>query len=112
MVGVQQVVVSPRYPGLKIAILAETLSESIQLGRDLSMNDPNCYVYNPQRSYYELSDGVIMQCFGLNDLQKLCGHDFDQVFVYGYRALPSEIAHSLLRNSWVPKKFKLQFIKE
>lgn len=112
MVGVQQVVVPPRYPGLKILVLSEWLEDAIRFGEELALSDPYCYMYSPKRHLYELADGFTLQCCGLNDTESLVGKEFDQIFVCGYRALPSGLAHNLLRNSWVPEKFKLQFIKE
>lgn len=112
MVSVQQVVVPPRHPGLKILVLSERLEDAVRFGEELVRSDLYCYIYSPKHHLYELADGFTLQCCGLNDTERLVGKEFDQVFVYGYRALPSGLAHNLLRSSWVPEKFKLQFIKE
>ena len=113
MVSVQQVFVAPRYPGLRIAILAERLEEAIKVGEDLAMSDPYCYVYNPRDCFYELADGTILQCYRLEDEQyKLKGCECDQVFICGYRAISSMMLYNILRESCVPEKYKLQFIKE
>lgn len=110
MLSVQQVVVSPRYPGLKIAVLADTLERAVQLGHDLSSNDEYCYMYSPIHHEYELADGVTLKCFGLSDLRSLHGGEYDQVFVFGHMSLPYNLANVLLRNSWVPETFQLQFV--